>query len=252
MVLPQYEITKYSMELPGDGVTARESLLDADVELCIALGGDGTILRAFNHFRDMQVPVLGVNYGRVGFLSAIEPDSIDRGVEAVLEGRYEVFQLSLVELTLHGEKILAFNDVVVHKPDGGSIIRLGYSIGDVNINSVSCDGMIIATAAGSTAYNLATGGPLMSLKLDAMVLTAIAPHTLCNRPLVAAAGDEVTIRNESISAIASIYVDGRSCGDLAPGSSLSTILSGKKASLVQLEGANFYLKLRDKFIHPAH
>lgn len=232
------------------GVTVMPSLEDSGAELCIALGGDGTILRAFNHFRDMQTPVFGVNFGRVGFLSAVEPAVIDAGVEAVLKGQSEVFALSLIELTLHDERHLAFNDVVVHKPDGGSIIRLGYSIGDVDISSLSCDGLVVATSAGSTAYNLATGGPLMSLELDAMALTAIAPHSLCSRPLVAAGSDRITVRNESVSATAAVYVDGRDCGGLDPGDSLAMALSDKKARLLQLTGANFYVKLRDKFIRP--
>lgn len=251
VVLPADESGKYE-ELSGDGVSVLASLDGSGAEVCVALGGDGTILRAFNHFNDRQTPVFGINYGRVGFLSAIEPESLDSGIEALLEGRYELFKLSLIELTLHGEAILAFNDVVVHKPDGGSIIRLGYSIGEVAMNSMSCDGMIVATAAGSTAYNLAAGGPLVSLKLDAMTVTAIAPHTLCSRPLVAGPGDVLTLHNESAGAVAPVYVDGRGSGDLAPGDSITLTLSGRQASLAQLEGANFYLKLRDKFIRPWH
>jgi len=249
--LPDSEIEKYSLDPPGEGVTALASLKGSQPDICLALGGDGTILRAFNHFPGMQVPVFGVNFGRVGFLSAVEPSGIDSGINSVLAGEYETFELSLVELDLRGEKFLAFNDVVVHKPDGGSIIRLGYSIAGVDLASMSCDGLVVATAAGSTAYNLATGGPLISLRLDAMVVTAIAPHSLCSRPLVTAPGDQVTIRNESISAVASVYVDGRSCGDLAPGSSIDAAISPLKARLLQLPGANFYQKLRDKFIRPA-
>jgi NAD+ kinase len=248
--LEESELEKYSMNAP-DGVTVVNSLDDCGAEVCFALGGDGTILRAFNRFRDMQTPVFGVNYGRVGFLSAVEPALLEEGVRSVLRGDYVIFDLSLIELDLQGESYLALNDIVAHKPDGGSIIRLGYSIGGVDMDSISCDGLVISTAAGSTAYNLATGGPLMSLRLDAMVVTAIAPHTLCARPMVAAPGDEVIIRNESISSISSIYVDGRSCGDLAPGSSVTASLSQKKAKLVQLEGANFYQKLHEKFIKPS-
>ncbi|MHB0914284.1 MAG: NAD(+)/NADH kinase [Thermoleophilia bacterium] len=251
VVLPEYEIEKYSLDAAAVGATVMPSLEDSGAELCIALGGDGTILRAFNHFNDLQTPVFGVNFGRVGFLSAVEPAAIDSGVEAVLNGESQVFDLSLIELTLHDERHLAFNDVVVHKPDGGSIIRLGYSIGEVDIGSLSCDGLVVATAAGSTAYNLATGGPLMSLGLDAMALTAIAPHSLCSRPLIASGSDRITVRNESVSATAAVYVDGRDSGGLDPGDRLMMALSGKKARLLQLAGANFYVKLRDKFIRPS-
>jgi NAD+ kinase len=207
-------------------------------------------MRAFNHFRHLQTPVFGVNYGRVGFLTAVEPDAIDSAITAVLRGDYVVFQLSLIELKLHGEDYLALNDVVVYKHDGGSTIMLGYDIGEVTIDSISCDGMVVSTATGSTAYNLATGGPLMSLKLDAMSVTAIAPHTLCARPMVTAPGDDVAIRNDSISTVAKVYVDGRECGELPPGMQVVTRLSTRKAQLAQLPGADFYRKLRDKFIVP--
>lgn len=249
-VLPESEVEKHSLGTGDSYLSVVKDLADVEVDFCIAFGGDGTILRAFNRFRDMQTPILGVNLGRIGFLSAIEPENLSEDILPYLRGEYELMELSLLELELEGAYHLALNDLVVQKPDGGSVIQLGYQVGEVEMDLISCDGLVVATPAGSTAYNLSTGGPLISLGLEAMSMTAIAPHTLHSRALILGPGDTLRITNHTLGADALIYVDGRNSGGLAPDSSLTVSLAGKKAKLVKPFGADFYHKLREKFIKP--
>lgn len=250
VVLPQREVEKFPAAGEGGLATIVPSLHDQQVDMAVALGGDGTILRAFSRFDGMSTPILGINFGRVGFLSAISPDQIPTGFKSILEGGYELIELSLLELNQAGASHLAINDVVVHKPDGGAVINLGYRVNGIDMDSLRCDGLVASTPAGSTAYNLSAGGPLVSLEVEAFVLSAVAPHTLRSRALVLGANEEVEITNDSLGAIAAIYVDGRQEAGLEPGDSLSVRLAGKKAKLVQPPGAEFHRKLRDKFIVP--
>jgi NAD+ kinase len=250
VVIPPHEAEKSSIPDGSALATVVPTLEDVNVDFCMALGGDGTILRAFSRFRGMQTPVLGVNFGRVGFLSTLGPDDIPERLRRVLKGEYNLLDLSLLELHQGGACGLAINDVVVHKPKAGSMIRLGYAIGNIEMDTFSCDGMVVSTPAGSTAYNLSTGGPITSLGLETFILSAIAPHTLHFRPLVLGAQEKLTIVNKSRGATASICVDGKACSKLAPGGSLTVSISDKKARLVQVFGTDFYRSLKDKFISP--
>jgi NAD+ kinase len=245
-VVTVQEATKHSLE-PG-AATISEEVPSEGVDFCIAIGGDGTILRAFNLFPLMQTPVLGINYGNVGFLSAIGPRDISRSLRPFLAGEYQLIEMSLLEMQHTGKRHLAVNDVVVHKAEGGSVVQLAYRIGGVELDGFNCDGMVAATPAGSTAYNLSNGGPIVSMQLDACVLTAISPHSLCWRPLVLAPGEELSIQNGSLGAMASLYLDGRHEGDLRPGGVINVSLAREKARLVQSPDADFYRTLSEKFI----
>jgi NAD+ kinase len=250
VVIPEREAEK--TKLPDDGLLATivPSLEDEQVDLCVALGGDGTILRAFSRFRDMQTPVLGINFGRMGFLTAMGPDEISTGLRAVLAGDYHQTDLALLQIEQETNR-LALNDVVVHKPEGGSVVRLGYSVGDIDMDSFLCDGLVVATPGGSTAYNLSTGGPIVSPGLQALILSAIAPHTLRSRPLVLAGDESVKITNNSFESTAAVYVDGQQAGSMPPGETITITLSERRAHLVKATGASFFRTLRDKFINPA-
>lgn len=250
VLLPEREVEKYPRAGEGSLATVVGSLATEKVDLAVALGGDGTILRSFKRFDGMDTPILGINFGRVGFFSAIMPDQIATSLRSMLEGEYELVGLSLLRLSHGGVTHMAVNDIVVHKPDDGSVINLGYQVGGIPMDSLRCDGLVVSTPAGSTAYNLSAGGPLVSLGLEAFLLTAIAPHTLRSRPLVLGPREKVTIVNDSLGATAAIYVDGRPESGLEPGDSLDVRLSEKKARLVQPPGAEFHRKLRDKFIVP--
>lgn len=249
-VLPEREVEKFPQAGEGGLATIVPSLFEEKVDLAIALGGDGTILRAFNRFAGMGTPIMGINFGRVGFLSAINPEQIPTTFRSMLEGGYELVGLAMLEVGHAGVTHLAINDIVVHKPDGGAVINLGYSVSGIDMDSLRCDGLVVSTPAGSTAYNLSAGGPLVSLDLDAFVLSAVAPHTLRSRPLVLGPHEEVTITNHSLGAIAALYVDGRQEAGLEPDAGVTIRLAPGKARLVQPPGAEFHRKLRDRFIVP--
>lgn len=248
VVAPEREAAKHAGVDLAAAATVVEDLAGESVDLCVALGGDGTILRSLSRFKDMQTPVLGVNFGRVGYLSAIGPEAIGEGLEAMLKGDHELAGLSLLRADSGEGARLAINDVVVQKPAGASVVRLAYEIDGVAIDSFQSDGLVAATPAGSTAYNLSNGGPLLSLKLDAFVLTAIAPHTLRFRALAIASGERLVIHNESVAAQAQVFIDGHPDGSVPPGGSITITLSGRQARLVRQPGSSFFNALRDKFI----
>ena len=136
------------------------------------------MLRALARFLGTNVPVIGVNYGRVGFLTAIAGDELDAAMTRVFAGDYRTIELATLEVTVAGETSVAINDVVVAGGTLGRMIEVGYSIGGEELGSQPCDGLICATPAGSTAYNLSNGGPVLVWGIDAMVLTFVAPHAL--------------------------------------------------------------------------
>ena len=142
---------KYDLEDGGSAAIVVDDLGDEQVDFCIAIGGDGTILRAFSRFEELQTPVLGINFGRVGFLSAIGPSNITTELAPFLRGEYETQELNLLMMEAAGSRALAINDVAVQKSDGGSVVRLGYLADGVEMDTFNVDGRVVATPAGSTA-----------------------------------------------------------------------------------------------------
>src|SRR5690348_12519323 len=185
-----------------------------DTDIAIVLGGDGTMLRALGRFRGTGVPAVGVNYGRVGFLTAIPADDLEAGLERVFAGDYRTIQLSTLEVTVNGETRTAVNDVVVAGGTLGRMIELGYAIGGEQLGSQPCDGLICATPTGSTAYNLSNNGPVLVWGLEALVLTFVAPHSLHIRPLVVPRGPDVCVTNLTADLAATVLVDGQPVGAL--------------------------------------
>ena len=218
-----------------------------DPEIAIVLGGDGTMLRALTRFLGTHVPVLGVNYGRVGFLTAVEPESLERDLERVFGGEYLVVALPTIELTVGGETHCAVNDAVMTSGAIGRIVELGYAIGDEDLGVQRCDGLVCATPQGSTAYNLSNGGPVLVWGLDAMVLTFVAPHTLHVRPLVVPGGADVTITNRSNDVATEVIVDGRAVGRLEPGAAAGVRLGEQRSLLATLPEVTFFSRYAKTF-----
>src|SRR5438128_1228985 len=183
LLYPEEEVEKHGLE--GD---------DGDLEradLAVVLGGDGTMLRALTRFLGTGVPVLGVNFGRVGFLTAVSGNELEAGLERVFRGDYRTVELATIDVELGGERHVAVNDVVVSSGVVGRIIELAYAIGGEDLGFQRCDGLVCSTPSGSTAYNLSNGGPVLVWGLDAMVLTFVAPHSLHVRPLVVPSGADL-------------------------------------------------------------
>jgi NAD+ kinase len=221
-----------------------ELLLDepagARPDIAIVLGGDGTMLRALTRFLGSGVPVIGVNYGRVGFLTAIPADDLERGVERVFAGEYDVVELSTLEVSLGDVRRVAVNDVVVAGGTLGRMVELAYAIGGEELGVQPCDGLICASPAGSTAYNLSNGGPVLVWGIDAMVLTFVAPHTLHIRPLVVPRGPELVITNQTRGLEATVLADGQPVGPLPEGASASVQLAADRSLLATLPEVTFF------------
>ena len=217
------------------------TLVDGDdAELAIVLGGDGTMLRALARFLGTGVPVIGVNYGRVGFLTAIAGAELEAGLTRAFAGEYRTVELSTLEVTVAGKTSVAINDVVVAGGTLGRMIELGYSIGGEELGSQPCDGLICATPAGSTAYNLSNGGPVLVWGLDAMVLTFVAPHALVIRPLVVPRGPDVTITNLTVDLDTTVLVDGQQVGKLPAGAEAVVRVGGRPSLLATLPEVTFF------------
>jgi NAD+ kinase len=222
-------------------------LVDSDgADIAVVLGGDGTMLRALQRFLGTGVPVIGVNYGRVGFLTAIGADELEPGLERVFAGDYRTVELSTLEVTVAGTTSPAVNDVVVAGGTLGRMVELGYAIGSEQLGTQPCDGVICATPTGSTAYNLSNGGPVLVWGLDAMVLTFVAPHTLHIRPLVVPRGNDITITNQS-EIETTVLVDGQEVGSLAPREDATIRIAAQPSLLATLPEVTFFSRYAANF-----
>jgi NAD+ kinase len=227
------------------GVTIVDDAREAD--LAIALGGDGTILRTLANLLGSDVAVIGVNFGRVGFLASITPEGLDRDLRRVFAGEYTVVELPTLEVDLSGEKHVAVNDVVATSSTLGRMVELAWAVGGEDLGTVPCDGMICATPSGSTAYNLSNGGPVLVRGLDALSVTFIAPHSLHARPLVVPRGLSVTVGNLTADVPCAVLVDGHRVGDIAPGAEAAIYLCAQRSLLATLPETSFFGRYRETF-----
>ena len=227
---------------------------DADprgADIAIALGGDGTILRTLGRLLGSAVPVVGVNFGRVGFLASIEPDDLERDLVRVFAGEYVVIELPTLEVQLDGETHLAVNDVVATSAMLGRMVELQWAVGGEDLGTIPCDGMICATPSGSTAYNLSNGGPVLVRGLDAMAVTFIAPHSLHARPLVVPRGPDVTLANRTPDVEVAVLVDGRRVASVPAGGEIAVRLAPQRSLLATLPETTFFGRYRETFTsHP--
>jgi NAD+ kinase len=239
LLLPEDEVAKH-----GDGPGG--AVLDAD--LAVVLGGDGTMLRALRRFLGSSVPVIGVNFGRVGFLASVEAGELEHGLGRAFAGEYEVVELPALEANAGGGRWPAVNDVVVASSTVGRMIELGWAIGGEDLGSLPCDGLICSTPSGSTAYNLSNGGPVLVWGLDAMAITFVAPHSLHARPLVVPRGRALTVANRSPDVVATVLADGQAVHELAPGDEVEARLSEQRSLLATLPESTFFSRYRRIFV----
>jgi NAD+ kinase len=218
-----------------------------EAELAVAVGGDGTILHTLAKLLGSEVPVIGVNFGRVGFLASIAPDGLERDLARVFSGEYAVVELPTLEVVLDGERRLAVNDVVATSSILGRMVELGWAVGGEDLGVIPCDGMICATPSGSTAYNLSNGGPVLVRGLDAMAVTFIAPHSLHARPLVVPRGLALTVANRTADVPLAALVDGHRLAEIPPGAEISIELCDRWSLLATLPETTFFGRYRETF-----
>jgi NAD+ kinase len=245
LIVDPEEARKHGLS-PGDGLEV-EANDRADVDICFALGGDGTILTALRLYAGTGVPVFAVNFGEIGFLATVDRDEAAAGFEAALRGEFEVLSLPAITVSDSRPAWLAINDVSIHRQPGLRVADLAYAIGDDEVGRVRCDGLVVATPAGSTGYNLANGGPILAWGVEGFPVSFIAPHSLTARSLVVAPDDALTVFNRSQEEPVDITVAARPAGTLAPGEDIQLRFVRDQGALAQVPGATFYHRLREKF-----
>jgi NAD+ kinase len=231
-----------------DSATHIERVADGErPDVCLVLGGDGSILYALRHFANTGVPVFAINFGTVGFLAAVERDELIPGLERAFSGDYVVLDMPALTVDLALDHPTALNDVSFLRQPHGRVAELSYAIGDEEVGSVRCDGLVAATPAGSTGYNLANNGPILAWGVKGYVVSFIAPHTLAARALVVAPDDALLVRNAAGREPVEISLDGAPAGELQAGAELEMRFEESVSKLAQLPGSNFYHRIREKF-----
>ncbi len=216
-------------------------------DLCLVLGGDGSILYALRRYASTGVPVFGINFGTIGFLAVCERDEVTEGLRRAFSGDYETMSLPGLELGMPVEVPIALNDISFIRQQNGRVAELSYRIADEEVGHVRCDGLVAATPAGSTGYNLANAGPILAWGVKGFVVSFIAPHTLTARALVVAPDDVLYVRNAAGREPVEVELDGEHCCSLEPGAEVEIRFRDEVGSLAQLPGANFYHRIREKF-----
>ena len=216
-------------------------------ELVVVLGGDGTMLRALRTYFGTGIPVLGVNFGRVGFLSSLEPEELEDGLRRAFAGELHVVELPTLEVANGGAAHVAVNDVVVTSGEIGRMVELEWAVGGEDLGRVPCDGLICSTPSGSTAYNLSNGGPVLAWGLEAMAVTFIAPHSVHVRPMVVGPGTDVVLRNRTGDVLASVLVDGHLVAESGTDPEIRVRLGTQRSRLATLPESLFFRRYRETF-----
>ena len=222
-------------------------LVEDSPDLAVVLGGDGTMLRALKRFLGAGVPVIGVNYGRVGFLASMGKEELETGLGRAFDGEFEVVELPTLEVDVGGERHPAVNDVVAHSGVLGRMVELRWSIAGEDMGTVPCDALIASTPSGSTAYNLSGGGPVLVWGLDAMAVTFVAPHLLHARPLVVPRNRELTVSNLTADVEVALIADGRQVAAIGQEEPVQIRLAGEVSLLATLPEMTFFRRYRDTF-----
>jgi NAD+ kinase len=241
------ELRKHGAAGEGVDVTAEHTLPD----ICLVLGGDGSILHALRRYAHTEVPVFGVNFGTVGFLAAVERDQAADGIRRALEGEIETVQLPGLEVKVDGKRKVGLNDITLTRRPHDRVAELSYRITGEEVGHVRCDGLVAATPAGSTGYNLANQGPILAWGVKGYVVSYISPHSLTARALVVAPGDVLHVVNAPEREPVEVAVDGGKIADLDAGASLEVRFLDSVSRLAQLPGTSFYGRIREKFGHLA-
>jgi NAD+ kinase len=247
LIADQGELDKHGESALGVELERRDETPD----LCLVLGGDGTILHALRRFANTEVPVFGVNFGTVGFLAAVERANAQEGIARAFAGEAEIVELPALRVEVNDKGGIGFNDVTLSRRPHDRVAELSYRIADEEVGHVRCDGLVAATPVGSTGYNLANQGPILAWGVKGYAVSYIAPHSLTARALVVAPADVLTVANAPDRESVEIALDGVEFGELAPAADLQIRFVDSAGILAQLAGTSFYGRIRDKFGHLA-
>jgi NAD+ kinase len=243
--------------LPSDAARVSQGVVEVlepgtRADVVVAVGGDGTVLEAVRLALAADLPVLGVNAGHLGFLTAVEPARLDDALDALAAGAWsESARMTLVTSLPGRPQAAGINDVVVEKAVSQHIVKISVAVGQERLVTYRADGVLVATPTGSTAYTFSAGGPLLDPSLEALALTAVAPHNLFSRPMVFHPDVRLRLTVED-DRPARVNVDGLTLGLLTPGEEIEVARGGRRARFVELWPRNFAVSVREKFhLHDA-
>ncbi|MBQ9200457.1 MAG: NAD(+)/NADH kinase [Lachnospiraceae bacterium] len=232
-----------------DGTFIKEEFMD-DAKAVIVIGGDGTMLRAAAGIGSYNVPLLGVNLGTVGFLTEVEVSNLYDAIDRLMAKDYQLEKRMMIEGSFNDKCFAALNDVVITRAGFSRIIGLNIYVNNELLDTYEADGVIVATPTGSTGYNLSAGGPIISPKSKAIVVTPISPHSLTSKSIVFDSEDEIKIeivkKRKTQETEAIVSFDGGNNTGLSAGDIINVKKSSKEIELVKLYDLNFYRVLRDK------
>lgn len=227
------------------------ALEPVEADLAVILGGDGAILATARRLGDNQVPVVGVNLGKFGFLAELLPGEFRERFDDILAGRYQISERLMLRCALRrGDRViaqwLALNDVVVSRGALSRLVAFGLVVDGNRATTYNGDGVIVSTPTGSTAHSLSAGGPVVEPCVEAMVVTPICPHTLTNRPVVLPAGVEIELRAESTPVKVGLTIDGQEYEEIAQGDRIVIRRAARRFQLIDLGLRTYYDTLREK------
>jgi NAD+ kinase len=230
------------------------SVVTDDADLVVALGGDGTVLRAAQLAHSCDALLLGINVGTLGYLTEVEGSDPGDAIDTVLDGRFDVEERMMLDCNLRGEgeekRFVALNEVLVERSSQRRLVRLEARVGGEALAAFNADGVIVATPTGSTAYALSAGGPIVSPRASCLVLVPVNAHMIFSRPFVLAGDETVEIALGAADQRASLVLDGAESCEFSSGDLIQVRRHARPLRLVRLSGPGFIERLRTKLDLP--
>lgn len=251
VILDAHSCKDFPSERYGIEKLERDAMLK-EIDFAVVVGGDGTFLDVARTVIDYDIPILGINLGRLGFLTDVSPDSMLDTLNEVLADDYQCEERNMLHVVIRLDGVtvfdeVAFNDVVLHKNDSPRMVEFETFVNDRFLSSQRSDGLIIATPTGSTAYSLSAGGPIVDPALDVMTLVSINPHTMSHRPVVVAGNSCIRIKpHENCSGTASIICDGQISSQIGANHEILVTRHPKFIKMVHPKDHDHYELLRAK------
>lgn len=241
------EVCSDRTEISGGEVLSREAVI-AGSDLLIVCGGDGSILAVARRAAARSVPVLGVNFGQLGFLSEVEAAGLSGALDRVLSGDYEVERRLMLRASWQGQEVDALNDIVVRRESSLAVVRADVEVDGLKLDHYVADGILVSTPTGASAYALSCGGAIVHPRLTCLSLMAICPHSLRARPVMLAPDQEISVRIEARSLPAMICADGQDLISMASGESVRIRRAPYDARLIRLDRRDFFAKVHAKLV----
>ena len=241
------EVCSDRAEISGGEVLSREAVI-AGSDLLIVCGGDGSILAVARRAAARSVPVMGVNFGQLGFLSEVEAAGLPGALDRVLSGDYEVERRLMLRASWQGQEADALNDIVVRRESSLAVVRADVEVDGLKLDHYVADGILVSTPTGASAYALSCGGAIVHPRLTCLSLMAICPHSLRARPVMLAPDQEISVRIEARSLPAMICADGQDLISMASGESVRIRRAPYDARLIRLDRRDFFAKVHAKLV----